>query len=163
MNRIVASVSGFIAICWLRRPCSWSTSVNTPSSSPGRDQGSDQRAGPALQAAAAVPERDVPGQAHLTIDTPDAERFITAEKMNVLVDAFVKWRIVDPAVLSASAATSRARDRMSQIVKAALNEEITKRTVREVISGQRGKVMEAIRAKVVRKPSRSAWRSSTCA
>jgi membrane protease subunit HflC len=83
--------------------------------------------------------------------------------MNVLVDAFVKWRIVDPAVLSASAATSRARDRMSQIVKAALNEEITKRTVREVISGQRGKVMEAIRAKVVRKPSRSAWRSSTCA
>ena len=37
---------------------------------------------------------------------------------------------------------------MSQIVKAALNDEITKRTVREVISGERGKVMEAIRSKV---------------
>ncbi len=37
---------------------------------------------------------------------------------------------------------------MSQIVKAALNEEITKRTVREVISGERGKVMDAIRKKV---------------
>jgi membrane protease subunit HflC len=37
---------------------------------------------------------------------------------------------------------------MSQIVKAALNDEITKRTVREVISGQRGKVMDSIRQKV---------------
>ena len=37
---------------------------------------------------------------------------------------------------------------MSQIVKAALNEEITKRTVREVISGERGKVMDAIHKKV---------------
>ncbi len=42
----------------------------------------------------------------------------------------------------------RAQDRMSQIIKAALNEEITKRTVREVISGERGKVMDAIRNKV---------------
>lgn len=37
---------------------------------------------------------------------------------------------------------------MAQIIKAALNEEITKRTVREVISGERGKVMDAIRTKV---------------
>jgi membrane protease subunit HflC len=37
---------------------------------------------------------------------------------------------------------------MAQIVKASLNEEITKRTVREVISGERGKVMDAIRTKV---------------
>src|SRR5690606_19576894 len=42
----------------------------------------------------------------------------------------------------------RAQDRMAQIIKAALNEEITKRTVREVISGERGKVMDAIRNKV---------------
>jgi membrane protease subunit HflC len=42
----------------------------------------------------------------------------------------------------------RAKDRLSQIVKAALNDEITKRTVREVISGERGKVMEAIKSKV---------------
>ena len=42
----------------------------------------------------------------------------------------------------------RARDRLSQIVKAALNEEITKRSVRDVISGERDKVMQAIRKKV---------------
>src|SRR5471032_415891 len=86
----------------------------------------------------------------MTIEPPNAERFITAEKMNVLVDAFVKWRIANPKLYYVSFAgdESRAGDRMSQIVKAALNDEITKRTVREVISGQRGKVMEAIRAKV---------------
>lgn len=86
----------------------------------------------------------------LTIDTPEPERFITAEKKNILVDAFVKWRIADPKLYfrSFGGDESRARDRMSQIVKAALNDEITKRTVREVISGQRGKVMEAILAKV---------------
>ena len=86
----------------------------------------------------------------LTLDTPEPERFITAEKKNILVDAYVKWRITNPKTYfrSFGGDESRARDRMSQIVKAALNDEITKRTVREVISGQRGKVMEAIKAKV---------------
>ena len=32
----------------------------------------------------------------LTIDSTEPERFITAEKQNVLVDHFVKWRIIDP-------------------------------------------------------------------
>ena len=87
----------------------------------------------------------------LTLDTPDADRFITAEKKNILVDAFVKWRITDPRLyyVSFGGDENRARDRLSQIIKAALNDEITKRTVREVISGERGKVMTAIRGKVV--------------
>lgn len=87
----------------------------------------------------------------LTLDTPEADRFITAEKKNILVDAYVKWRIVDPRLyfVSFTGDERRANDRMSQIVKAALNEEITKRTVREVISGERGKVMDAIEKKVV--------------
>jgi len=86
----------------------------------------------------------------LTIDPPDTDRFITAEKMNILIDAFVKWRITDPKLyfVSFGGDEKRAQDRMSQIVKAALNDEITKRTVREVISGQRGKVMDSIRKKV---------------
>ena len=87
----------------------------------------------------------------LTLDTPDADRFITAEKKNSLVDAFKKWRITDPRLyyVSFSGDESRARDRLSQIIKAALNDEITKRTVREVISGERGRVMEAVKEKVV--------------
>ena len=91
----------------------------------------------------------------MTIESPDAERYITAEKMNILVDTYVKWRIgreeSQPKLyfVSFGGDESRARDRMSQIIKAALNDEITKRTVRDVISGQRGQVMEAIRKKVV--------------
>jgi membrane protease subunit HflC len=86
----------------------------------------------------------------LTLDTPEADRFITSEKKNILVDAFVEWRISDPRLyfVSFGGDERRAQDRMSQIIKAALNDEITKRTVREVISGERGKVMDAIRAKV---------------
>ena len=86
----------------------------------------------------------------LTLDTPEADRFITAEKKNILVDSFVKWRITDPRLyfISFGGDERRTQDRMAQIIKAALNEEITKRTVREVISGERGKVMDAIRTKV---------------
>ncbi|MCA1245133.1 protease modulator HflC [Massilia sp. MS-15] len=87
----------------------------------------------------------------LTLDTPDADRFITAEKKNILVDAFMKWRITDPRLyyVSFGGDENRARDRLSQIIKAALNDEITKRTVREVISGERGRVMEAVKQKVI--------------
>jgi len=93
--------------------------------------------------------RSLPRQI-LTIEPDEADRFITAEKMNILVDSFVKWRIAKPKLywISFGGDEQRARDRMSQIVKAALNEEITKRTVHEVISSQRNKVMDALRTKV---------------
>lgn len=86
----------------------------------------------------------------LTLDTPEADRFITAEKKNILVDAYVKWRIIEPRLyfVSFTGDERRAQDRLAQIVKAALNEEITKRTVREVISGERAQVMNAIHKKV---------------
>lgn len=86
----------------------------------------------------------------LTIESPEADRFITAEKKNILVDTYVKWHITEPKLyfVSFNGEEGRARDRLSQIVKAALNEEITKRSVRDVISGERDKVMQAIRKKV---------------
>jgi len=87
----------------------------------------------------------------LTLDTPDVNRFITSEKSNVLVDSFIKWRISDPRLyyVSFAADETRAQNRLSQIIKAALSDEITKRTVREVISGQRAAVMAAVQAKLV--------------
>lgn len=86
----------------------------------------------------------------LTIESPEADRFITAEKKNILVDTYVKWHITNPKLyyVSFNGEESRARDRLSQIVKAVLNEEITKRTVKQVISDERDKVMQAIREKV---------------
>lgn len=86
----------------------------------------------------------------MTIDNPEAERFITAEKKNLLVDSFVKWRIVDPRkfFISFKGDERLAQDRLTQLVKSALNEEFTKRTVRELISEQREQVMQGIKKKV---------------
>ena len=86
----------------------------------------------------------------LTLETSEGDRFITAEKMNILVDAFVKWRISNPKLyfVSFSGDEQRARDRLSQIIKAALNDEITKRKVHDVISGERVTIMGAIQQKV---------------
>ncbi len=86
----------------------------------------------------------------LTIDNPEAERFITAEKKNLLVDSYVKWRIVDPLkfFISFKGDERLAQDRLTQLVRSALNEEFTKRSVRELISDQREEVMQGIRKKV---------------
>lgn len=86
----------------------------------------------------------------MTLDSPDAERILTAEKMNILVDSFVRWRIESPRLyfVKFGGDERRALDRMSQIIKAALNEEITRRTVRDVISGERAAVMNAIQKRV---------------
>ena len=85
----------------------------------------------------------------LTLDTADPERFITSEKKNVLVDSFVKWRIVDPRLFYVSVAgdEARAKTRLSQTVNAGLREEFGKRTVHDVVSGERDKIMEDMRVK----------------
>jgi membrane protease subunit HflC len=85
----------------------------------------------------------------LTLDTSEPERYITSEKKNVLVDSFVKWRIVDPRLYYVSVAgdEARAQTRLSQTVNAGLREEFGKRTVHDVVSGERDDVMEKMREK----------------
>jgi membrane protease subunit HflC len=87
----------------------------------------------------------------ITLDTPDAERYTTSEKENILVDAFVKWRIVDPRsfFVSFGGDEAKARERIAQMVKAALSDEVAKRTVRQVISTEREQMMNSVRDKVV--------------
>lgn len=85
----------------------------------------------------------------LTMDSNEPERFITSEKKNVLVDLFVKWRIVDPKLyyISVGGDESRAKTRLEQTVNAGLREEFGKRTVHEVVSGEREKIMDEMRVK----------------
>ena len=85
----------------------------------------------------------------LTLDNPEPERFITSEKKNVLVDSYVKWRIVDPKLyyISVGGDESGARTRLSQTVNAGLREEFGKRTVHDVVSGERDKIMDDMREK----------------
>lgn len=86
----------------------------------------------------------------LTLDTPDAERFITSEKKNVLVDSFVMWRIGDVRqfYVSVRGDHSLALTRLSQTVNSALREEFGKRTVSEVVSGERDRIMQVVRNKL---------------
>ena len=86
----------------------------------------------------------------LTLDTPDTERVITSEKKNVLVDSFVKWRIADVKQYYKSVGGDevQALQRLRQTVKSALLEEFGKRTVHDVVSGEREKLMDAVRTKV---------------
>ena len=86
----------------------------------------------------------------ITLDTPDTERFITSEKKNVLVDSFVKWRIGDlkQYYISVQGDEQRAHTRLSQTVNSALREEFGKRTVHDVVSGEREEIMRIVREKL---------------
>ncbi|MDY0329032.1 MAG: protease modulator HflC [Thiomonas sp.] len=88
----------------------------------------------------------------LTLQSPETDRFITAEKKNVVVDWYLKWRITNPTefIRSYGGDQRRAGDRLSQIVKAALNEQITRRTVREVLSSQRDQVMRDVQTGIAK-------------
>lgn len=85
----------------------------------------------------------------LTLDTVEPERFITAEKKNVLVDSFVKWRIVDVKqyYVSVGGDEIRAKTRLLQTVNSSMREEFGKRTIHEVVSGEREKIMTVLREK----------------
>jgi membrane protease subunit HflC len=85
----------------------------------------------------------------ITLDNAEPERFITSEKKNVLVDSYIKWRIVDPQLyyISVGGDESRAKTRLNQTVNAGLREEFGKRTVHDVVSGSRDKIMDQMREK----------------
>ena len=86
----------------------------------------------------------------LTMDTPDTERYITSEKKNLLVDSFVKWRIVDVRqyYISVQGDEARAQTRLAQTINSSLREEFGKRTVHDVVSGEREEIMRVVRESV---------------
>ena len=85
----------------------------------------------------------------LTLDAGDPERFITSEKKNVLVDSFIKWRVIDARqyYVSVGGDEARAEIRLNQTVNDGLRAEFGKRTINDVVSGSREEIMKIIRAK----------------
>lgn len=85
----------------------------------------------------------------LTLDAGDPERFITSEKKNVLVDSFIKWRVIDAEqyYVSVGGDESRAEIRLNQTVNDGLRAEFGKRTINDVVSGRREDIMKIIRVK----------------
>ena len=80
-----------------------------------------------------------------TLDAP-AERFLTGEKKNVIVDSYVKWRIVDAEKFytSTGGSIAKANSNLTQIIKTGLKSEFSKRTIVDVVSGERAEIMENI-------------------
>lgn len=84
----------------------------------------------------------------LTLDWEQPAKFITSENKYMMVDSFVKWRIIDPVKYYVSikeGGEAAAEDRLSKVVNAGLRTEFGKRTVRDVIAGERGAVMDNLR------------------
>jgi modulator of FtsH protease HflC len=81
----------------------------------------------------------------VTLDWEQPAEIVTSENKTMTVDSFVKWRIIDPAKYYVSVkegGEAAAEDRLSQVVNAGLRDEFGKRTVREVIAGERGAIMQ---------------------
>jgi len=85
----------------------------------------------------------------LTIESAEPERFLTSEKKNVLVDLFVKWRITDVRqyYVSVGGNEGLAQTRLLQTINDGLRAEFGNRTVHDVVSGERDKIMDLMRDK----------------
>ena len=78
----------------------------------------------------------------------DPELYLTLEKKNVKVDSFVKWRINDVVqyYTSTGGSPGRASNRLSAVVQKGLKDEFGKRTIQQVVSGERQEIMDKLRS-----------------
>jgi membrane protease subunit HflC len=85
----------------------------------------------------------------LAYDDAEPLRFLTSGNRPVLVDSFIRWRIVDVRLyfVSVQGTESEATRRLRQTISGALRDEFGARTVHEVVSGERDSVMGRVRQK----------------
>ena len=76
----------------------------------------------------------------------DPQQYLTSEKKNVQVDSFVKWRIqdVDTYYRTTGGSERQANSRLTDLIQKRLKDEFGKRTVNEVVSGERAKIMDIL-------------------
>lgn len=81
-----------------------------------------------------------------SLDSPETRPVFTAEKTSLVVDWLLKWRIVDPRQFIRTNGTDvrNAEARLAPIVQAALNEEVTRITVRQMLSSRRDEVTQGV-------------------
>jgi membrane protease subunit HflC len=152
MNRLVGTLVGIVVAAVLFRSCAFIVDQRQFAILFAFGQIKDVIAEPGLHFKLPPPFQNVVylDKRILTIDTPQTDRVQTSEKKNLLVDSFVKWRISDPRRywVSFGGAERAAQERISTLVRDAMNQAINKRTVNDVTSRERDKAMEEIRAAV---------------
>lgn len=89
----------------------------------------------------------------LTLDSTDAEPMLTAEKQRVVIDWYVRWRVSEPAdyIRNVGKNESAGASQLSRVVRNAFQEEINKRTVKELLSLKREALMADVKAEVLSK------------
>jgi membrane protease subunit HflC len=82
-----------------------------------------------------------------SLDSPETRPIFTAEKKSLIIDWLVKWRIAEPRqfIRNNGANIRNLENRLSPVVQAAFNEEVTRRTVSGVLADERDKVMTGVR------------------
>jgi modulator of FtsH protease HflC len=85
-----------------------------------------------------------------SLDSPETRPIFTAEKKSLVIDWLVKWRITEPRqfIRNNGVDFRNLESRLSPVVQAAFNEEITKRDVKGVLATEREKVMNAVRERL---------------
>ena len=87
----------------------------------------------------------------LTLDSSDNEPVLTAEKQRVVIDWYVRWRITVPSEYIRNVGTTEdaGASQLNRVVRNAFQEEINKRTVKELLSAKREEVMEDVKKEVL--------------
>ena len=86
----------------------------------------------------------------LTLDSMDTEPMLTAEKQRVVIDWYVRWRISDPQayIRNVGLDENAGAMQLNRVVRNAVQEEINRRTVRELISTRRETLMADVKREV---------------
>jgi membrane protease subunit HflC len=87
----------------------------------------------------------------LTLDSSDNDPVLTAEKQRVVIDWYVRWRITGPSEYIRNVGTTEdaGASQLNRVVRNAFQEEINKRTVKELLSAKREEVMEDVKKEVL--------------
>ncbi len=83
------------------------------------------------------------------------QRFLTKEKKDVIVDYYVKWRISDVSkfyTISLGGDVPYANELLEQRITRALRDEFGKKTVQEVVAGERGEIFDAVASTISQLP-----------
>jgi len=87
----------------------------------------------------------------LTLDSTDTEPMLTAEKQRVVIDWYVRWRISEPTeyIRNVGLDETAGAMQLNRVVRNAFQEEINKRTVKELLSLKREDLMADVKREVL--------------
>jgi modulator of FtsH protease HflC len=87
----------------------------------------------------------------LVLDSVDAEAMLTAEKQRVVIDWYVRWRIIQPSeyIRNVGLDEKAGASQLNRVVRNAFQEEINKRTVKDLLSLKREALMADVKREVL--------------